>query len=63
VRPLNDFDVDFVIGLHIQDAGHEYLTEVICLKRLEVGIEFSGHGEYLLVIAVLSTLLSTMSLG
>jgi hypothetical protein len=36
MRPLNDFDVYFVIGLHIQNACHEYLTQRICLKGLEI---------------------------
>jgi hypothetical protein len=61
VRPLNNFDVYFVIGLHIENACHEYLTEVICLESLEIGIEFRRHGEYLLVVAVFGALLSTMS--
>jgi hypothetical protein len=49
VRPLNNLDVYFVIGLHIEDARHEDLAQVICLECLEIGIEFSRHGEYLLV--------------
>jgi hypothetical protein len=53
--------VYFVIGLHIENACHEYLTEVICLESLEIGIEFRRHGEYLLVVAVFGALLSTMS--
>ena len=45
--PLNDFDIHFVIGLDIQDTGHEYLTQVIGFESLEVGFELrSCHGEF-----------------
>src|SRR5215510_5092761 len=43
MRPLNNFDVYFVIGLHIENACHEDLAQVICLEGLEISIEFRRH--------------------
>jgi hypothetical protein len=48
VRPLDDFNTDFAIGLDVQDARHEYLTKGIRLEGLEIGFEFwHGHFELL----------------
>jgi hypothetical protein len=32
--PLNDFEIDFTVGLHVQDSGQEDLTQLIRLKSL-----------------------------
>ena len=53
VRPLNDFDVDLVVGGDVEDAAHEYLAEGIGFEGLEVGVEFGGrHDRYLLIVGI-----------
>lgn len=50
VRPLNDFDVDLVVGGYVEDAAHKDLAESIGFEGLEVGDEFGGrHNRYLLI--------------
>ena len=53
VRPLNDFDVDLVVGGYVEDAAHEDLAESIGFEGLEVGDEFGGrHNRYLLIVGI-----------
>ena len=50
VRPLNDFDVDLVVGGYVEDAAYRDLAQGIGFEGLEVGDEFGGrHSKYLLI--------------
>ena len=50
VRPLNDFDVDLVVGGYVENAAHENLAEGVSFEGLKVGNEFGGrHNRYLLI--------------
>jgi glycerol-3-phosphate responsive antiterminator len=33
---LNYLKIDLVVGFHVQDTGHQYLTQLIRFERLEV---------------------------
>lgn len=53
VRPLNDFDVDLVVGGNVKDAAYRDLAQGISFEGLEIGDEFRGcHNSYLLIVGI-----------